>query len=278
MKPITFSRRLLVVFISLVVAFGMIVVAPLTAYGATPGQVNPDTGKMVPTTALVLAVDDSDNFADIANGVTPDLHIFDTSATPFVKLWLMVEAGYPTGDVTFTLKKDVNGGWVTLGDRTIQFGSSSNFIACRLDFTSGVGDYRIYFDYTGDVNYDPVSNWNSFSIKAGTPSGPNPPATPYIPPASTPAAPVSVATPVVAAPAPVIAVEKPKPKATTGTTKKSTKVYTKPSSRAKVLKTLKKGSKVVITNKTSKFYKITLKIKGKTRTGYVLRASVKVKK
>jgi hypothetical protein len=63
-----------------------------------------------------------------------------------------------------------------------------------------------------------------------------------------------------------------------GTAKKSVKVYAKASTKAKKLTSFKKGKKVVITGKSGKFYKVSLKIKGKTKVGYVAKASIKVKK
>jgi hypothetical protein len=63
-----------------------------------------------------------------------------------------------------------------------------------------------------------------------------------------------------------------------GITKKTLKVYSKASTKAKKLTTFKKGKKIVITGKNGKFYEISFKLKGKSRTGYVLKTSIKVKK
>jgi hypothetical protein len=66
-------------------------------------------------------------------------------------------------------------------------------------------------------------------------------------------------------------------KKASGTTKKAIKVYSK-AGKGKKLTTLKKGKKVIITGKSGKYFKVSLKVKEKTKTGYIAQKSVKVKK
>jgi hypothetical protein len=63
-----------------------------------------------------------------------------------------------------------------------------------------------------------------------------------------------------------------------GITKKALKVYSKASTKAKKLASFKKGKKIVITGKSGKYYKVSFKLKGKTRVGFVAKTSIKVKK
>lgn len=63
-----------------------------------------------------------------------------------------------------------------------------------------------------------------------------------------------------------------------GTLKKKAKVYKKASSKSKKLTTFKKKKKVTITGTSGKYFKVSYKSKGKTKTGYIAKKYVKVKK
>jgi hypothetical protein len=204
-----------------------------------------------------------------------------------------------TGTCEFYFEIFQNGGWVAVSTvHTPMNSDQASFVRligadCQSPYgpaqsiSLGVGAYRVKTVYIGDENWLPAeADWYEFSIiPSSTPPAPpvNPPVAPPVSPpapAADPAplpAPVARTAPVEVAPEPV-KVDKPAVVKTVGTVKKSVKVYSKANKKGKKLATLKKGKTVTIVGKSGKYYKVTFKLKGKTKTGFVVKTSIKVKK
>jgi hypothetical protein len=295
LKSVTWSRRLLVALLSVILVLGMIVTSPLAAYGDNQPK---------PTTTVVDII--SNASGELVYGIH-EIPVSGFDAVAFAEARTYKYDSAPCGgSCTFIFQSSQNegGNWTDLfsidaratgGDISDSYEYSSRRMRLlgarhfnpdaypQPKLLMEVGLYRFKAVYDDDpLSLRSESDWYEFRIvevadsnlPPGLPS--NPPST-YVPPAAAPASPVVAASIVAATPTPVVDKAK-KAKTTIGTAKKTVNVYTKASSKAKILKKLKKGSKVTITGKSGSFYKVTLKIKGKTKVGYVLKTSIKVKK